>query len=1024
MNAHRWEEIQASFNQLVELNASNRAARLEMLASSDPDLHRALESLLKADAAATGFRQIDTALLLRSDRGSDPLGLTGRTISHFNLREALGAGGMGVVYRADDTRLGRVVALKFLFPHYNLDASAKARFLREAHAAAALDHPNLCIVHEVGESDEGWLFLAMALYRGETLRARITRDGPIHIREALQIARQIAEGLRAAHAAGIVHRDLKPGNVMLLPDGTVRILDFGLAKARDQSLSEAGVRFGTVSYMSPEQIRGGNVDGRSDLWALGVVLYEMLTGRKPFGGDEEVAIAHAILHDEPELPSTHRGDISPAVEDIVRRLLEKEPAKRYADAAELLRDFAHTEALTDGTAPRHAVVARVMAEEPRPLNAQRRHVPPNVAAAVSHALEKVRAERLASANESGTVLNNPAFTLSSASATAVGQGRSTRRQHQMLYGVSAFAILLVAALAWGRMHPAPAKQVVRYSLVFDSAEAMIQPIGYFWGRLALSPDGSRLAYVGGPYAQIMVRNRNQLHATAISGSEGAQNPFFSPDGQHVGFVTGGSKLQIASLNGGPLITVTDSLIGLAGAFWGGDGYIYIDGRDAEPLIRVEAKAGAVPKRFTTLDTALPELDHSWPEVLPNGKGILMAVGVKGAARSIGVVDMSSRKRRRIVNNAVYARYVPTGHLLYVTTDRTLMVVPFDQNTMKVTGEPTALVEGVRLTPSSTVDLAVSDKGTLLYTRGQGTIKQELVWVTRDGKAQPVDPDWQGTFGDPSLSSDGRRLAVSLVPNVSYDAIAQKKDIWIKELDHGPSIKLTLEEKSDSYTAWTPGGRSVTFTSNAAGSFDLWTKRADGSTQAVLQVREKRGAYSPRWSPDGKWLVYRRGDAGHGDILGFRPGIDTVAVPLVATKFGEIAPAISPNGRWLAYTSNESGQYEVYVVPFPNTAAAKWAVSTRGGTEPVWSHSGKELFYRDVAGNLMAVGVRSTPTFSLGRSTVLFPAAAYFSWANGDQYAVAPDDRRFIMIRRVAGSAPEELIIVDNWFEELKAKSRQ
>ncbi|HMI42769.1 MAG TPA: protein kinase, partial [Gemmatimonadaceae bacterium] len=592
MNAHRWEEIQASFNQLVELNASNRAARLEMLASSDPDLHRALESLLKADAAATGFRQIDTALLLRSDRGSDPLGLTGRTISHFNLREALGAGGMGVVYRADDTRLGRVVALKFLFPHYNLDASAKARFLREAHAAAALDHPNLCIVHEVGESDEGWLFLAMALYRGETLRARITRDGPIHIREALQIARQIAEGLRAAHAAGIVHRDLKPGNVMLLPDGTVRILDFGLAKARDQSLSEAGVRFGTVSYMSPEQIRGGNVDGRSDLWALGVVLYEMLTGRKPFGGDEEVAIAHAILHDEPEIPSTHRGDISPAVEEIVRRLLEKEPANRHADAAELLRDFAHTEALTDGTAPSHAVVARVMAEEPRPLNAQRRHVPPNVAAAVSHALEKVRAERLASANESGTVLNNPAFTLSTASATAVGQGRSTRRQRQMLYGVSAFAILLVAALAWGRMHPAPAKQVVRYSLVFDSAEAMIQPIGYFWGRLALSPDGSRLAYVGGPYAQIMVRNRNQLHATAISGSEGAQNPFFSPDGQHVGFVTGGSKLQIASLNGGPLITVTDSLIGLAGAFWGGDGYIYIDGRDAEPLIRVEAKAGA------------------------------------------------------------------------------------------------------------------------------------------------------------------------------------------------------------------------------------------------------------------------------------------------------------------------------------------------------------------------------------------------------------------------------------------------
>jgi serine/threonine-protein kinase len=350
VNAQRWEEIQAGFDELVELNARDRAARLEMLASSDPELHRAVESMLKADASGSAdLRLIDTAFLLRSNRGPDPLGLTGRTISHFDLREALGAGGMGVVYRADDRRLGRVVALKFLLPHYSLDASAKARFLREAHAAAALDHPNLCTVYEVGTSDEGWLFLAMALYHGETLRARLTRDGPILVRDALEIARQIAEGLQAAHAAGIVHRDLKPGNVMLLPDGTIRILDFGLAKARDQSVSETGVRFGTVSYMSPEQIRGENVDGRSDLWALGIVLYEMLTARKPFRGDEEVAIAHGILHDEPELPSTHRRDLSVALEGVVLRLLQKNPARRHASAADLLRDLSPTRTLADGT---------------------------------------------------------------------------------------------------------------------------------------------------------------------------------------------------------------------------------------------------------------------------------------------------------------------------------------------------------------------------------------------------------------------------------------------------------------------------------------------------------------------------------------------------------------------------------------------------------------------------------------------------------------------------------------------------
>ena len=973
MNAQRWEEIQVRFDQLVDLDVPRRKARLAMLASSDPELYRALESLLQADATASvQLAPIDAAFVPRSDRQPDPLGLTGRTISHFELREVLGSGGMGVVYRADDTRLHRVVALKFLLPHYNLDISAKARFLREAHAAAALDHPNLCTIHEVGTSDEGWLFLAMTLYQGETLRARLSRDGPMGVRESLEIARQIAEGLQAAHSAGIVHRDLKPGNVMLLPDGTVRILDFGLAKARDQSLSDAGVRFGTVSYMAPEQVRGENVDGRADLWALGIVLYEMLTGRKPFRGDEEVAIAHAILHNEPELLSPHRDRLSVALEELVRRLVQKDPARRHDGAAELLRELARIRTLADGTnGPRH-----------------------------------------------------PAFTLSSTSARAVAPGRSTRRLRHMLYGVTALAILLSATTIWGWIHSAPAKQVVRTSLAFDAAEAMIQPVAFFWGRLALSPDGSRLAYVGGPRGQILVRQRNQLHATAIEGSEGAESPFFSPDGQRVGFITGGNKLQLASLSGGPLITVTDSVVGEAGASWGRDGYIYMDGRAKEPLIRVEAKAGAVPERFTTLDPALKELDHSWPEVLPNGKGILIAVGVRDAARAIGVVDMATRKHHVIVNNAVYARYVPTGHLLYVTTDRTLMIVPFDQNAMKVTGEPRALAEGIRLARSSTVDLAVSENGTLLYTLGQIPGKLELVWVTRDGRAQPIDGDWQGLFGEPSLSPDGTRLAVSMVPDVSYDATAQTSNIWIKRLDRGPS-KLTLEEKTDRFGAWTPDGRSVTFSSNAAGSFDLWTKRADGSSQAVLQLHYTRGAFSPRWSPDGKWLVFRtdRYQPGAGDILGIRPGIDTAPVPLVATKFTESAPAISPDGRWLAYSSNESGQYDIYVVPFPNTAAAKWAVSTDGGSEPLWSHSGKELFYRDVGGNLVAVKVHSTPTFSLERSTVLFPAGAYLAFARGAEYAVAPDDRRFVMIRQVAGSVPDELIVVDNWFDELKAKQR-
>jgi len=338
VNAERWQEVQVAFDELIELDASERARRLASFATSDPELHRALESLLEADAEADAhLAPIDSGLLLGGSRRSDPLGLAGRTISHFHLHEALGAGGMGVVYRASDTRLGRVVALKFLLPHHNLDAGARARFLREAHAAAMLDHPNLCTVYEFGTSEDGRLFMALALYQGETLRSRLGRDGRVPIRETIEIMRQVAAGLRAAHAAGLVHRDLKPANVMLLPDGTVRILDFGLAKARDQSLGTTSVRLGTVAYMSPEQIRAHNLDGRADLWALGVVLYEMLTGRKPFRGSEKRSIADAILYDQPEPPSMYCDDLPKALEGLVLELLEKEPTRRPASADEILR---------------------------------------------------------------------------------------------------------------------------------------------------------------------------------------------------------------------------------------------------------------------------------------------------------------------------------------------------------------------------------------------------------------------------------------------------------------------------------------------------------------------------------------------------------------------------------------------------------------------------------------------------------------------------------------------------------------
>jgi DNA-binding SARP family transcriptional activator len=610
---------------------------------------------------------------------------------------------------------------------------------------------------------------------------------------------------------------------------------------------------------------------------------------------------------------------------------------------------------------------------------------------------------------------------------------NTRQKTNRLFPVIALALAVVMAgvglWGWGWMRPAPSRPVFRYNLAFDSAETMVAGAAW-WGRLAISPDGLRLAYIGGPggpRARLLIRPRNLLHATALLGSEGAITPFFSPDGQHIGFLTEQQQVQIASIDGGPPIVVTDTLVGVMGASWGRDGFIYADGRRSAGLVRVEAKPGVVPKWFTTLDTTRGEIDHTWPDVLPNGKGVLFTImfngknAVKaGTTFAIGVAEIPSGKHRVLVNDAMYARYAASGHLLYVTTNKTLMLAPFDQNSMKVTGEPTALIEGIRLGGLGAADLAVSESGTLVYVTGPGEGNQELVWVSRDGKAQSVDPDWQAKFWAPALSPDGKQLALEIV-TLDGTAVA----IWTKQLDRGPNVKLTMSGPQNEYPAWTPDGRSLTFMSNAAGnSLDLWTKRADGSGQARLQYHEQRSVGGPRWSADGKWLVFATdaGASGSGDILGIRPGIDTVAVPLVATKYVETTPSLSPDGRWLAYTSNESGQFEIYVASFPNTGAAKWAVSSHGGIEPAWSHSGRELFYRDASSkDLVATEVRTSPSFSLGRSTTLFPAGGFRSTLFQPQYAVSPDDRRFLMIRPAA-TAPDKLIVVENWFEELKAKS--
>ena len=894
-----------------------------------------------------------------------------RAFGTYTVERELGSGGMATVYLAHDKKHDRKVAIKILHAELAVVLGAE-RFLQEIRVTAHLQHPHILglidsglISQEAGDLT-GRPFYVMPYVDGESLRQRLDKEQQLPVSDSVRIATEVASALDYAHRHGVIHRDIKPANI-LLQDGSAVVADFGIALAVTEAggsrLTETGLTLGTPCYMSPEQALGDRIiTARSDIYSLGAVCYEMLSGEPPFTGRTAQAIA-----------------------------------------------------------------ARVMTEEPRPLNTQRRSVPPHVAAAISHALEKVPADRFAAARDFMDALNNPSFT-PSATVALVEENVRGSRSRRTLYGMVALAILLAGAAFWGWMRPAPSRQVVGYTLVFDSTEA-IDTGGSYTGRVVLSPDGSRLAYIGGPRSQLLIRQRNQLNATAVPGTEGMKTPFFSPDGQSVG-VLSDMQLQVTSLVGGPPIAMTDLRFGVAGASWGRDGFIYADGSGFVSLIRVEAKPNAVPIWFTALDTARGEFDHAWPEALPNGKGVLFTVAFRGRSAGIGdlsysiaVADIPSGKHRVLVKDAKYARYAMSGHVIYVTTDRRLMVAPFDQSSMRITGEPTEIADGLRLGALGSADLSVSATGTLLYATGGGQSKKELVWVTRDGKSEPVDSTWTGSFRSPAISPDGKRLAIEL-----------GSEIWIKQLDRGPAIRLASEGSQNTFPTWTADGRSITFTSNSSDSYDLWTKRADGSTPEVLQLHMNEGVFGPLWSPDGKWLIFRTDEsaaAGSGspfgdfvDIMGIRPGIDTTPVPLVATKYLDEAPAISPDGRWMAYASDESGQYEIYVVSFPNTAAAKWPVSTRGGTEPLWSHSGRELFYRDGARNMVAVAVRTTPTFSLGRATVLFPAGGFGTRRFPAQYAVAPDDRRFLMIRPIPTTAPDRFIVKDNWFQELQSKKRR
>jgi eukaryotic-like serine/threonine-protein kinase len=893
--------------------------------------------------------------------------LTTALANRYRIERHLGEGGMATVYLAHDLKHERKVAVKVLRPELAAVLGAD-RFVQEIKTTAALQHPHILPLFDSGEAN-AFLYYVMPYVEGETLRDKLNRETQLGIDEAVRIAREVADALDYAHRHGVIHRDIKPENV-LLHDGRPMVADFGIALAVSAAaggrMTETGLSLGTPHYMSPEQATADkHVTSRSDVYSLGCVLYEMLAGEPP-----------------------HTG------------------------------------------ASAQAIVMKIVTDPVRPVTDLRKTVPAHVAAAVATALEKLPADRFETARAFAEALANPAFaTTGAATAAGLRSAGSPARRPAATVALAAVGVVAVALAAWGWLRPVsgPSEPVVRYRLPLTLEVGLGNDFG---SNLALSPDGTRLVYAsavdGTP--RLWMLERHQLESKPVSGTEQAHQPFFSPDGTRVAFVTWDRQLRIVSLGGEPPTTLVDTGIVRGGGAWGGDGFIYLAGGSSATglatrgLMRVSALGGPI-ERVSEIDTSRNEVAHYFPTALPGDRGVAFVIHrvrqYDAQNAEIGVVDLRTGRHRTLLQGTA-VRWSPTGHLIVVRQDGALVAAPFDPRRLELTGPATPLLNGVEVEDLATSDIDISATGTLVYQASgiRGASRDwEPVWVTRDGQARLIDSSWTGRLRFPALSPDGRQLAV-----VVSDA---EQQIWIKQLDRGPLSRLTFEGRTNVRPHWHPDGRSVVFASDARTVLDAWIKRSDGSAQAELLLDIQAAIQEIEWSRDGAWVVLRLNSQPGSDLYAWRPGVDSAPTPLVATSFDELQPALSPDGRWLAYTSNESGRYEVYVRPFPDAAAAKWQVSTSGGSQPLWARSGRELFYKDGERRLVSAQVLPGGAFTLGERRVLFSVLGYGGGDGHRTYDITPDDQRFVMIRGLGSGeeATASVVVVDRFFRELQDKVR-
>ena len=665
-----------------------------------------------------------------------------------------------------------------------------------------------------------------------------------------------------------------------------------------------------------------------------------------------------------------------------------------------------------------AVIAAVVTKEPEQLSARRRSVPANVNAAVHTALAKLPADRFATADAFVRALSEAATGAVTVPAAAfAGSGEIARSRSRP--ALAAAAMLLLAGLAaWGWLRPREHPFMNRYPLFLRANEGIATAA--LGGHVAISPNGRRIVYMGRGEGntRLWVKDADQLSPTVLQGTDGASSPFFSPDGRQLGFVKDGRTVRILPLEGGSPLTLTDSANATA-ADWGSDGYVYFEVDSG--ISRIRATGGRTEPVYK-----FPAGEHvlgaEWPVVLPGARGLLFRRRREGqgpADFEIMAMALPNGQPHSLIRG-LYARYAGTGHLVVMAADGKLLVVPFDLGKLALSGPPSALYEGLEKNAFS-AEVALSESGTLIYPTASQASAREAVWVTRDGLPSQVDSAWrmEGTINSLALSPNGKAIAVELARN-------GKSDIWVKQLPGGPFSRITFGDTVFFRPSWSADGSRVFYLGDRGdGGGNLLSKRADGVGAAVRIFRSKLGFGQGFESPDGKWMIARSvvTAEGNGDIFAQHVG-DTATVSLVATPARELAPAISPDGKWLAYASDESGTSEVYVRPFPEVASARWQVSTAGGTSPLWSHSGKEIFFSNAHGNLVAAQVKTSPSFTVDAQKSLFPLAPFTFAAPVQVYAVSPDDKRFLMMRETVAGESGLLVVNEHWFEELRARAQK